>query len=92
MKDVEFPIRDSGHSPHRSEGACCRFSLDYHAASDGGVFPDEVLEARTAREHQSLMVSPSAPSSSSPMAACHLQMSFGVTLGVVFASSDQPVA
>lgn len=32
----------------------CRFQLSFHAASDEGVFPVEVLEARLAREAESL--------------------------------------
>ena len=32
----------------------CRFQLSFHSASDEGIFPDDVLEARLAREGQSL--------------------------------------
>ncbi|KAK9848231.1 hypothetical protein WJX84_002481 [Apatococcus fuscideae] len=41
-----------GEALHQDRGW---FLLDYHAAPDAGIFSDDVLEARTAREHESLL-------------------------------------
>ena len=35
---------------------CCRFDLTFHSASDAGIFPDDILQARQEREAESLQV------------------------------------
>jgi hypothetical protein len=48
--------RNGQNPPIRDTSVCCRFEMSFHAASDEGIFAEDVLEARKQREEESRQV------------------------------------